>query len=132
MGPLDVFLGWQALLLAALAYMLVQLLKTILDTTIGAERRKASRVLTRIVLPAVPPVVGALLALVLPLPESLAAWVKEEPRVWVALAARAAWGAAAGQFSDYLYSKIKALVLHERGRPRVALRDDADDDGGGR
>lgn len=110
MGPLDVFLGWQALLLAALCYMLCQLGKSILDAAMGAERRKANRVLTRIVLPAVPPVIGALLGLVLPLPESLAAWVAEEPLPWLALAARGAWGAACGQFSSYLYDRVRDLV----------------------
>lgn len=132
MGPLDVFLGWQALLLAALCYMLCQLLKSILDAAVGAERRKANRVLTRIVLPAVPPVIGALLGLVLPLPDSLAAWVAEEPLPWLALAARGAWGAAAGQFSDYLYSKVKALVQHERAGGPSRRRHVRDDDGGER
>lgn len=148
MGPLDVFLGWEAILLATLVYMATQLGKTIVDMafaerakavasapnaplSLGRERRRQSRVLTRVVLPALPPLLGAALALVLPLPDSLAAWVGSQ-ELWLALVARGAWGAACGQFADYLYSKLKALVLHERGRARVALRDDADEDGGGR
>lgn len=132
MGPLDVFLGWEALLLAALTSMAMQLLKTVLDTAVGVERRRASRVLTRIVLPGLPPVIGAVLALALPVPESVGAYVADLPLA-LALLTRAAWGAAAGQFADYLYSKLKALVQHERGRAHVALRDAReDDDGGGR
>lgn len=125
MGPLDVFLGWQALLTAVIAAMLMQLVKALIDlghapaggtgTKIadGREVRRQSRILTRVILPALPPLIGAALALVLPLPESLAEYVASADPWWLALAARAAWGAACGQFSDYLYSKVKSLLRHE-------------------
>lgn len=141
MGPIDVFVGWQAVLVAVLVSMTMQLLKTVIDLahspatelqgagpyrsaklSAGREKRRESRFKTRILMPALPPLLGAVFGLLLPLPESLAAYTAASP-LWLALIARAAWGAAAGQFSDYLYSKLKALVQHER---RAGVREGGD------
>lgn len=112
MGPLDIIAGWQALILYGLCYMLTQLVKTVVDTAMGVERRRANRIITRAVLPAVAPVIGGALALALPMPESLAEWYAAEPLWWIALVGRAGWGAVCGGLADLGYSKLKALVRH--------------------
>lgn len=114
MGPLDIFIGWQPLLIAAIVYMTTQLVKAIIDGVMGREKRKANRVLTRIVLPALPPLLGACAAFIPAHPQSLVDYVAaNELDWWVAQLIYAAWGATCGQFADYLYSKIKNLIQHE-------------------
>lgn len=112
MGPLDIFLGWQPLLIAGIAYMVTQLIKATVDTSMGAEKRKASKLVSRVVLPAVPPILGACAAMVIPAyPESIVTYIAENSiDAASALLIYGAWGAACGQFADYLYSKTKDLL----------------------
>jgi hypothetical protein len=116
MGPLDLFWGIAPLLLAGVVWMLMQLIKTGVDMRIGREKRKEKLWLTRILLPALPPVIGFALAMFIPLrPESLTDFVsRAELTDWQARAVFGAWGAAVGQFADYLYSKLKSLIQDAR------------------
>lgn len=116
MGPLDIFIGWQPLLIAAVVYMLTQLVKSILNAAMGGkEKRQQNRIVTRIVLPALPPLLGALAAFIPAHPQSLVDYIASNELSWeVGQLIFAAWGATCGQFSDYLYSKIKALIEHDK------------------
>lgn len=116
MGPLDLFFGIAPLLLAGIIWMLVQLLKAGIDYRLGREKRREKVWLTRIVLPAIPPVLGFAIAMFLPLrPESLVDFAsRAELSDWQARAVYGAWGAAVGQFADYLYSKLKSFIQDTR------------------
>ncbi len=112
MGPIDIFLGWQPLLIAGIAYMLTQLIKTTTDSVMGESKRKANKIVTRLVLPSVPPLLGACAAMLIPAyPESIVAYVSDNSlSATSALLIYGAWGAACGQFADYLYSKLTDLM----------------------
>jgi len=114
MGPLAMMYGWQALLCAAAAYGLTRLLKTVLDLSVSKDRRKASRWLNRVVLPATPVLFGAIWAAIVPLrPEALIEYADAHVSgAWVYLA-WAAWGGACGQFSTMLYQKLKDFIEHD-------------------
>lgn len=116
MGPLDLFFGIAPLLLAGIVWMLMQLIKAAIDLRVGREQRREKVWLTRIVLPAIPPVIGFALAMFIPLrPESLVDFVgRADLTDWQARAVYGAWGAAVGQFADYLYSKLKAFIQDSR------------------
>jgi hypothetical protein len=119
MGPLDLFWGIAPLLLAGVVWMLMQLVKTAIDMRIGREKRKEKLWLTRIVLPALSPVLGFVLAMFIPLrPESLVDFVsRADLSEWQSRAVYGALGAAVGQFADYLYSKLKSLIQDARPQP---------------
>lgn len=111
MGPLDVFIGWQPLLLAVVIYMLTQFVKSVIDATYGKERRRDNAVLNRLVMPSLPPLIGGLLAAFVPIhPQSIIDFVtSNEMSWWGTHLVFAIWGAACGQFADYLYTKVKKL-----------------------
>lgn len=118
MGPLEIFFSWQPILIAVLVYMATQLIKATIDASYGREKRKANRVLTRVVLPALPPALGAFFAVAVPMrPQSLVDYVQANELSWfLGALVFAAWGAACGQFADYTYSKVKDLVQHDDRR----------------
>jgi hypothetical protein len=108
------FIGWQALVIAAIASPVAQLVKKILDVTMTKERRKGNKWISKVALPMVPIVIGAVAAAFIPVrPEALIEYVGEHAKDgWQQLLAYGAWGAACGQFADYLYSKLKDFVTH--------------------
>lgn len=123
MGPLEILLSWQALLVVVGATGLTQLVKTIYDVRKGqaspvdtptlrsaAKVGKGSRsmLVDRFVLPMCPIVFGACLAMLIPArPDPIMEYVKLHEIGKSALLIYAAWGAVCGQFADYLFSKFK-------------------------
>ena len=124
MNPIDVFYSWQSLLLAVAVSGIVQAVKTGIDTVygtsparqsapgvkvhhVGKELRKSNALITRGLLPLLPIIMGAVLAMLVPLrPDILTAYAegKGGGRDW---SIYALWGAAIGQFADYIYQQIK-------------------------
>ncbi len=126
MNPIDVFYSWQSLLLAVAVSGIVQAVKTGIDTVygtsparrstdlpgvkahhVGKELRKSNALITRGLLPLLPILVGALLATLVPLrPDILTNYAEDKSggRDWTIYAL---WGAAIGQFADYIYQQIK-------------------------
>jgi hypothetical protein len=118
MGPLEMMYGWQALLCACACVGLTQLLKAVLDTSLGVERRKANKWLTNVVLPATAVVVGMLYGAFVPLwPEVLLDYVRTHVEGDVlGMLAKGSWGAACGQFATTLHDRIKGLLQPADGR----------------
>ena len=108
-GPAGLFFCWQALVLALFVYAVTETVKRGMDAGLGKERRKRSRWLTIFLLPVLPLVLGAFLAIFTPLrPEWLDAYVVKWPgKRWTVFGA---WGACVGQFSDYAYHKVRSIV----------------------
>lgn len=112
-NPLEIFYCWQALLLALVVYMLTQLVKTTLPFIVNVKSIKAKAIIKRVVMPAVPPLLGFICGALIPLhPEVLNAYVHESINGnWIQNALIfGGWGAAVGQFADYVYSKISKLI----------------------
>lgn len=127
MNPIDVFYSWQSLLLAVAVSGIVQAVKTGIDTVygtsparrstdapgtkalqVGKALRKSNALITRGLLPLLPILIGALLAVIVPLrPDILTNYAEDKSggsRDWTIYAL---WGAAIGQFADYIYQQIK-------------------------
>ncbi len=115
MGPLEMMYGWQALLCATACVGVTKLVKTILDLTMGAEKRKANKWLNKVVMPLTPILVGAIYAALVPLrPEILHGYVEEHVTgAWTYLA-YAGWGAACGQFATMLHQKLMDFLKHSK------------------
>lgn len=111
MNPLEMMYSWQALLCAAACVSLTKLVKTVLDLSMGKEKRKANRWVTKLVLPMTPVIVGLVYAIVVPLrPEILLSYAETHlSGVWLYLG-YAGWGAACGQFSTMLHGKAMDLL----------------------
>lgn len=115
MGPLEIIYGWQALLCAAACYGLTKLVSTILDLTMGEEKRKANRWLSKVAMPVTPVVLGALWATLVPLrPDVIVEYAAAHlDGLWVTVA-YAGWGGACGQFATMLHQKLLDFVKHAR------------------
>jgi hypothetical protein len=131
MNPLDLIYSWQALLLAAAATGITQLVKTSFDVAkggkqpsmsdakkAGEEQRRKSVILNRFVLPMTPILVGFLFAMVVPVrPEALIEYVAEHvSEVWQQYLVYGSWGAACGQFSSYTYDKVREALMKKEDR----------------
>lgn len=112
MNPLDLFYSWQALILAAAVSATVQFIKVVIDTKMGVTRRQANVWLNRVALPGLGLVIGAIYANIIPLrPEVLIQYNTEHlTKSWEVLMSYGAWGAAVGQFADYVFTKLKKLI----------------------
>lgn len=119
MNPLDILYTWQSALLSLVIVGLTQgvkagieahlLLKNQGTSKTGKELRGEIAVIDRAVLPLVPLVSGSLLAAFVPIrPEVLVQYVTEHGDG--SRLAYAMWGAAIGQFSDYLYQRVKRMI----------------------
>ncbi len=118
MGPLELLYSWQAVLCAIACSGVTQLVKTVMDLTMGAKKRDGSRVLSKLVLPLMPIVVGGAYAAFVPLrPEVLIEHVTTHVGGAWQLVAYAAWGGACGQFADYLFSRAKKTLASTSERP---------------
>lgn len=105
------FIGWQPLTLAVCVYALTQVTKKITDNAMGRAQRKENTWVTRVVFPVIPPLWGALLAVLVPArPDSVIDFVVRNEIGWSQFLIFAVWGAACGQFADYLYTKLKRLL----------------------
>lgn len=125
LGPLSLMYSWQALLCATACVGITQLVKTVIDIVYAKkvkdkagdklnakELRKDNVWLTRLVLPLIPILVGALYAMAVPLrPEVLVEYAQAhiEGRLPEVLAF-AAWGAACGQFATMTHEKLKRFL----------------------
>ena len=111
MGPVEILYNWQAVLLAVGVAALVEGIKRAINVAAGgSDKRKAMRWVTEVVLPLLPLFAGSLGAILVPLhPDKLTEYVTAHPSVkpWVVYGA---WGAAIGQFSDYLYQRAKSVM----------------------
>lgn len=127
LGPLSLMYSWQALICATACVGITQMIKTIIDImylpkvedqpggphrSAAKEKRKENLWVTRVTLPVIPVLVGAVWAAVVPLrPDVLVEYVKAEELqgLWMVLA-YGGWGGACGQFSTMLHSKLKDLL----------------------
>ena len=125
MNPLEVLYSWQALLVACGAVGLTQLVKTIHDVRAGQKApvatptlRVAAKVgkalrsdgvwMDRFILPMCPIVFGVCLAVLIPArPDPIVDYVKAHEIGKTAWLIYAAWGAACGQFADYIFTKAR-------------------------
>lgn len=117
MGPLEMLYGWEAMLCAIACIGISQLVKTILEVTVD---KPWPIWVKRLVLPMTPILVGALYAMAVPfLPPPILEWFAENGDIplWRELLGAAAWGAACGQFANYLYDRVKKLMVDVRERP---------------
>lgn len=112
MGPIELFYSWQAILVVLVVYMTTQAVKVSLNIAFGGQKKRQSNVwVTRVLLPALPPLLGALAALLPVHPVTLVDYVlQREFAWWEGQLVFSAWGAGCGQFADYLYTKIKRLL----------------------
>lgn len=119
MNPLDIIYAWQSALLAVVIVGLTQgakagievylLIKNKGTTKTGKELRGEVAILDRAILPLVPLVSGAFMGAFVPMrPEVLVQYVTEHGHG--SRLAYAMWGAAIGQFSDYLYQRFKRML----------------------
>jgi hypothetical protein len=140
--------GWQAVLCALAASGVTQAVKTVIDIiyekrwdALDEERReklrarvkhgpsssesvakvvrKQSIIVTRLVLPITPIVVGFVYANLVPLlPETLVEYVSDNDvsGFWLVMA-KGAWGGACGQFANYLYDRAKKTLETWRSKP---------------
>jgi hypothetical protein len=115
-NPVTMFYCWQALVQALAISGIVQFVKVLLDTYLGEERRKANKLVTRVVLPVLGALFGALLANLMPIrPELLTEYVTVHKESWNYPAlgtflTYGGWGAAVGQFADHIYTKVKKML----------------------
>jgi hypothetical protein len=106
--------------LAVVIYMITQAIKTVVDLVMGKDEnkvpnRKKNVWLTRVVFPALPPLLGLLLGAFVPLrPTFLIDFVNEYMTGFSSTMVYGAYGAIVGQFSDYIYTKVKAFIQDYR------------------
>lgn len=119
MNPLDIIYAWQSALLAVVIVGLTQGVKAGIETYLtfknkgttktGKELRGEIALIDKAVLPLMPLVSGALIGAFVPMrPEVLVQYVTEHGGG--SRLAYAMWGAAIGQFSDYLYQRFKRML----------------------
>lgn len=116
MGPLELMYGWQAVLCAVACVGVTKLVKTVIDLSMGEEKRKGSKWINKVVLPVTPVMIGLVYAMLVPLrPEALIEYVgvNVEGRI-LQTVAYGAWGAACGQFSTMIHGKLKDFLRHNQ------------------
>lgn len=98
---------------------------------VGVDLRKRSVIVNRLILPMTPIVVGALFAILVPArPDVINTYVETHEVGWTKYLIFAAWGAACGQFADYLWSKVKSTFDTMRAnQPAPATAPAASDEG---
>lgn len=156
MNPIEVLYSWQALLVACIATAMTQLTKVIIDVVRGhlhvtptptvrdaakvgkglreSKEELINRVLNRVVIPGLPVLYGTVCALLVPArPEVIMEYTTTHHVVGVgAQAIFGAWGAACGQFADYLFAKAKGAmeVFMRPGSKSAAPKDPGEENAG--
>lgn len=116
-------LFWQSILLCIVVYMLTQLVVVVIDIRlagakgkasivrkIGMERRKEDPWLSLVVLPALPPIIGFLIAVNIPLrPELIISYVETHVTSY-GFMIYGFWGAVCGQLSSSAYDKVRDII----------------------
>lgn len=135
LNPIEILYSWQAILIAVAATGITQLIKTVVDITVGKkalsrlqaaapdlvldmppgavgkEKRQDNVWINRLLLPMAPIAVGAVFAVVVPArPDVIVAYVTAHEVGWTQYLIYAAWGAACGQFSSYVYDRVMEAV----------------------
>ncbi len=111
-NPIDIFYCWQAVVTALMVYMLTQAFKTLFPYVYTPKTEKGKVFYKRVVLVILPPILGFIGSAFVPIhPEILISYVAEHANSkFDSMMIYGAWGAAVGQFADYLYSKIKKFI----------------------
>lgn len=113
-GPLEVLLCWQTIVFAFVVVAATHGVKAVIDAIRESKAPGTPRgiILQRVVLPAVPLVVGALLAPVLPMyPDVLHDYIATHAFTgFNKVAVLAAYGLCVGQFSAYLWDRYSGLM----------------------
>lgn len=114
LGPLSVLICWQSLLLALCVATGTHGVKSAIDYAIegGKEARRQKIFVNRIVLPATPIVLGAAVAVLVPLhPEALLQYITDHGLGGgKKLAIMIAYGSCLGQFSDYVWHRFSGIT----------------------
>ena len=117
-NPVEILYAWQGFLLAAVIVGLTQSYKAGIGAVLtyrnkgsgktGTELRAEIAMLDSVLLPLFPLMMGAFIGAVVPLrPDVLTAYTAGHPSgAWTVYAI---WGAAVGQFADYIYQRGKRL-----------------------
>lgn len=110
LGPLNFVLTWQTVLLAAIVSACTSGVKAGIDYAVGGTSvRKANRLITELVLPAVNIVLGVLAGALIPLyPDELVAY--SQAHAVNLHVVGAAYGFFVGLFSDWLYQRFHARL----------------------
>ena len=128
MEQLAIFLGWQALLVALVSSAFTELTKRVINVLlavkndndghlsmlerIGDDLRRETVFINTILLPALPLVFGASAAFALPHPEEMILYMNTHTLpLWKTHAAYAVWGAMCGQFSGWLFDRLRSTVM---------------------
>lgn len=113
LGPLGILYCWQSCVIAFLITTLTHGVKRLIDYNMGGkETRQQSLLINSIILPATPITLGALLGVLLPLhPEELIKYMADHNITgFKAQMVFAAYGAAMGQFADYVWARYSSVV----------------------
>lgn len=124
LGPLSVLICWQSLLLSFVVATITHGVKSALDYSIegGKEERKKMLFANRIVLPATPIAIGAIIAVFVPLhPDTLLQYIAEHKviggnRIGILMA----YGSCLGQFSDYVWHRFSGITSDVKKKGEVA------------
>lgn len=110
-GPVEVFISLPAIVAAIVVAVATTGAKAVIDVACGGTaKRKLNPWLSKVVMPAVPLVLGALYGAFVPFrPEYLAEYVASHPESPI-MVVGAAYGVVVGQFSDYIYTRITKLM----------------------
>ncbi len=145
-NPIELMWSWQALLVSITAAGIVQFLKVVIDIawghfskeetptikarlSVGRDKRSGNKILDRLVMPALGPVVGALITLFIHVyPEVLQTYVEsmiEKGAMTSGWAIYMLWGGGCGQFADYAVTKVKRALGMDA--PKAEKADDEEE-----
>ena len=115
-NPIEIFYCWQAIVQAMMVCALTQLVKVGITARLADKwdiaNPKRAWWMKRVIMPAVPPVLGFLGAAAIPIrPEALIEYVATQHiEATMASLVYGAWGAAIGQVADHIRTKVMAAV----------------------
>lgn len=121
MRQFGIFLGWEAVIVVIVVVNLTGAAKGAIDWLVGGEAARDARPWLRWVLKVLPPIVGALVAAVVPVrPAVIIEYAKDQDlSIWGMRAVYGGWGLVLGTFATTAYSRAKAFL---RARTGIALR----------
>jgi hypothetical protein len=113
LGPINILICWQSILLALCVATATHGVKTVIDLRIegGKIARQEMLVVNRLVLPATPIILGSLAAMFIPiLPDALTQYITEHHiEHGKRLITLAAYGSCVGQFADYVWHRFSGI-----------------------
>lgn len=130
MEPLTIFIGWEAAIIIVVVVNLTSAFKDILDWSVGGREVRDSKPVLRFLLKLLPPILGGIVATVLPVrPSMLIEYVKDyELDIWGIRAVYGGWGMVLGTFASAAYGRIRGF-LQARGvsLPRGDAKDPSEE-----